>query len=303
MVTAGAPGCEMLTVITGYRRPKSTFEIFGVLNDWLAEIPHKPWILTGDWNVDVSSSRFADVFLAWHGTLVSSGLHQKGSHAIDAIVASSALHPHCEAAENFKYGSDHDALLVGLWRSKLQPCLPEMRFARHRAKREPVGPFSELVSWSSVSVDHQHWQQLVRAGCINELWKCWNLAAERYLTLNQVLSDHQGEVCLGSSPQIRLGGSSKGVGQAIRERQARRVYRRACEAHFQATRGQVNPRLVQSLVRSFPVGVELIQQEDWPGLESLAKKGPHAGDPRQAEGSGAPLEGAGIFTGWRLCLG
>ncbi|CAK9039821.1 unnamed protein product, partial [Durusdinium trenchii] len=39
-----------------------------------------------------------------------------------------------------------------------------------------------------------------------------------------------------------------------------------------ATRGQVNPRLVQSLVRSFPVGVELIQQEDWPGLESLAKK-------------------------------
>ena len=272
MVTAGAPGCEMLTVITGYRRPKSTFEIFGVLNDWLAEIPHKPWILTGDWNVDVSSSRFADVFLAWHGTLVSSGLHQKGSHAIDAIVASSALHPHCEAAENFKYGSDHDALLVGLWRSKMQPCLPEMRFARHRAKREPVGPFSELVSWSSVSVDHQHWQQLVRAGSINELWKCWNLAAERYLTLNQVLSDHQGEVCLGSSPQIRLGGSSKGVGQAIRERQARRVYRRACEAHFQATRGQVNPRLVQSLVRSFPVGVELIQQEDWPGLESLAKK-------------------------------
>ena len=92
------------------------------------------------------------------------------------------------------------------------------------------------------------------------------------LGLNQVLSDHQGEVCLGSSPQIRLGGSSKGVGQSIRERQARRVYRRACEAHFQATRGQVNPRLVQSLVRSFPVGVELIQQEDWPGLESLAKK-------------------------------
>lgn len=100
MVSVGSPGCEQMVVVTGYKRPRAPRHVLDTLGEWLASLSHRRWVLSGDWNMDVTDSAFAQLCLAWHGSLVVSGCHARGTvplmrwlWAMNSVVVAKACRP------------------------------------------------------------------------------------------------------------------------------------------------------------------------------------------------------------------
>ena len=74
--------------------------VLDTLGEWLASLSHRRWVWSGDWNMDVTDSAFAQLCLAWHGSLVVSGCHARGTvplmrwlWAMNSVVVAKACRP------------------------------------------------------------------------------------------------------------------------------------------------------------------------------------------------------------------
>ena len=156
----------------------------------------------------MTDSAFAQLCLVWHGSLIVSGCHVRGTVPIDAVVAGPELRGRCDSMRSFRCGSDHDALgAVFHVNREIGHAMQERRFALHRKRRtEEVALEGERLAWESVGLSPDAWLRVLEPESLDVAWSAWSTAAEQYLVESGVLAEKAGDALLGSAPEVRLGG-------------------------------------------------------------------------------------------------
>ena len=221
------------------------------MTEALAKARSRNWIFACDWNSHPHHGPLPDFFSLCNGILASASGHLRSTTPTDSVWVSPSLS--VSSVSTLQPVSDHYGSRLDLdWEKATGPASRAWEFQRasplsHDSQTLPEQQGEQL--WSQHATDETSWSEL-RKGTVDAMWVCWTKDAEKYLAESGALQLQSTTCPRGSEPKLRPGGSRRGPGQSLSERQLRRFLRRLAEIQLFTLHGKSPPAsLVKACVR------------------------------------------------------